>query len=123
MRSLYKDHLTNRLRQFRKGLRHAFATEPAAPALMAEDVEFMQRIADAVVKRGVATPAIMCLESMAPMNFLGSQALHALTPIIECAFDGKDIERLARLLERRDAISKLIACIEANMSMQRASAQ
>ena len=32
---------------------------------------------------------MMFLESMGPMNFLGSQALHVMTPIIECAFDGK----------------------------------
>lgn len=123
MRPLPKDHLTNRLRKLANGLRHAFATEPAIPALTSEDVEFMERVANALVKRGMGAPAVMCLESMAPMNFLGGQALHVLTPIIECAFDGKDLERLALLLERRDTISKLIALIETNTSMQRASAQ
>ncbi|HEY7130272.1 MAG TPA: hypothetical protein VH332_11390 [Nitrospira sp.] len=71
----------------------------------------------------MAAPATMFLESMGPMNFLGSQALHMLTPIIECAFDGKDVERLARLLERRETLSRLIALIETKTSMQRASAQ
>ena len=46
-----------------------------------------------------------------------------LNPIIECAFDGKDVERLARLLERRETLSRLIALIETKTSMQRASAQ
>ena len=123
MRPLSKDHLTNRLRQLCNGLRHAFATAPAGSSLSTEDAEFMDRIADALVKRGMGTPATMFLESMGPMNFLGSQALHVLTPIIECAFDAKDMERLARLLERRDTISRLIALIEARTSMQRASAQ
>lgn len=123
MRPLPKDHLVNRLRKLRHSLSHAFATEPALPPLSSEDVEFMERVANALVKRGMGTPAIMCLESMAPMNFLGSQALHVLTPIIECAFDGTDLERLARLLERRETISRLIALIETNTSMQRASAQ
>ena len=123
MRPLSKDHLTNRLRQLCNGLRHAFATEPAAAALSPDDVEFMDRIADALVRRGMGTPATMFLESMGPMNFLGSQALHMLTPIIESAFDGKDIERLARLLERRETLSRLIALIETKASMQKASAQ
>lgn len=123
MRPLSKDHLTNRLRQLWNGVRHAFATEPATSALSADDVEFMERIADALVKRRLGAPAAMLLESMGPMNFLGSQALHVLTPIIECAFDGKDMERLARLLERRDIVSRLTAVIETKTSMQRASAR
>ncbi|HKT36406.1 MAG TPA: hypothetical protein VJR03_16395 [Nitrospira sp.] len=123
MRPLSKDHLTNRLRQLCDGLKHAFATHPASSALSTEDAEFLERIADALVKRRMGTPATMFLESLGPMNFLGSQALHVLTPIIECAFDRTDMERLARLLERRDTISWLIALIETKMSMQRASAQ
>ena len=123
MSPLFKAHLTSRLRQLRNGVRHAFTTEPATSALSTDDVKFMERIADALVKRGMGAPAALFLESMGPMNFLGSQALHVLTPIIECAFDGKDMERLARLLERRDIVSRLITLIEAKSSMQRASAR
>jgi len=123
MSSLFKAHLTSRLRQLCNGVRHAFAAEPATSALSTDDVKFMERIADALVKRGMGAPAALFLESMGPMNFLGSQALHVLTPIIECAFDGKDMERLARLLERRDIVSRLITLIEAKSSMQRASAR
>ena len=83
----------------------------------------MERIADALVKRRMAAPAMMFLESMGPMNFLGSQALHFLMPIIECAFEGKEFERIASLLERRDTLSRLIAMIEHKASIQRASAR
>ena len=123
MRPLSRDHLTHRLRQLRKGLRHAFSMEPATPALTNEDEAFLEQIADALVKRGMGAPATMFLESMAPMNFLGSQALHMLIPIMECAFDGKDMERAARLLERRETISRLVTIMEAKASVQRASAQ
>ena len=123
MSLLFKDHLTSRLRQLCNGVRHAFAAEPVTSALSTDDIQFMERIADALVKRGMGAPAALFLESMGPMNFLGSQALHVLTPIIECAFDGKDMERLARLLERRDIVSRLIALIETTRSMQRASAR
>ena len=47
------------------------------------------------------------------MNFLGSQALHFLTPILNLACESREIERAAFLLERRDAIPRLIALIEA----------
>jgi hypothetical protein len=55
------------------------------------------------------------------MNFLGSQALHALTPIIECAFESKDLERIARLLERRETMPRLVALIETKTSSQGAA--
>jgi hypothetical protein len=83
----------------------------------------MQRVADMIVKRGMAAPATVFLESMGPMSFLGSQALHFLTPIIEFAFNAKEVEQVARLLERRDTISRLIAMIEARASIKKASAQ
>lgn len=104
-------------------MRHAFAVQPEAQPLSIEDVELMERVADAIVKRGMAAPATMFLEAMGPMNFLGSQALHFLAPIIDCAFNAKEVEQVARLLERRDSISGLIAIIEAKSSIKRASAQ
>jgi len=73
----------------------------------------MERAAAAIVKRGMAAPATVFLESMGPMNFLGSQALHFLTPIIEFAFNAREVEQVARLLERRDTITRLITLIEA----------
>jgi hypothetical protein len=60
---------------------------------------------------------------MGPMSYLGSQALHVLAPIIDCAFDAKEVEQVARLLERRDTVSRLIAIVEAKSSAQRASAR
>jgi hypothetical protein len=88
-----------------------------------EDVALMERIADVLVRRGMAAPATVFLESMGPMNFLGSQALHFLAPIIDCAFEAKEVEQVARLLERRETSARLIAIIEARSSVQRASAQ
>jgi hypothetical protein len=123
MRPLSKDHLAGRLRKLHKGLQHAFSTQPLAPSFSSEELQLMQRIADALVKRGMAAPAMMFLESMGPMNFLGSQALHFLAPIIECAFEGKDFERIASLLERRDSLSRLLSVIEHQASLQRAPAR
>jgi hypothetical protein len=123
MRPLFKDHLTKRLRDLRTGLRHAFSTHSDSQPLSMDDVALMERIADVLVRRGMSAPATMFLDSMGPMNFLGSQALHFLTPIIDCAFNAKEVEQVARLLERRETISQLIAVIEARSSGQKASAQ
>ena len=118
-----KGRMANKLVQLRAGLRHAFAVQPETHPLSAEDVDLMERVAGAIVRRGMAAPATVFLESLGPMNFLGSQALHFLVPIIECAFDAGEIDRVARLLERRDSIARLITMIEARSSSERAPAQ
>ena len=123
MRLLSKESVAGKLAEIRAGLRHAFATQPDSMTFSKEDEELMARVADAIVKRDMAAPATVFLESMRPMNFLGSQALHFLGPILECAFSVKDVEQVARLLERRDAIPRLIALIEAKPSLLRTSLQ
>ena len=123
MRSLFKGNAAAKLAQVRAGLRHAFAVRPETQPLSIEDVQLLERIAEVIVKRRMAAPAIMFLESIGPMNFLGSQALHFITPIIDCAFNAKEVEQVARLLERRDTVSRLIAIIEATSAPKGATAQ
>ena len=123
MRSLVRGNAAEKLAQLRAGLRHAFAIRHETEPLSIEDVQLLERIAETVVKRGMAAPATMFLESMGPMNFLGSQALHFLTPILDCAFSTKEVDQVARLLERRDTIARLIAIIEAKSAPQGARAQ
>jgi hypothetical protein len=121
-----KVRVAEKLAQLQAGFRHAFAVRPESQPLSIDDVELMERVADVIVKRGMAAPATVFLESMGPMNFLGSQALHFFTPIIECAFNVKEVEQVARLLERRESIPQLIAIIEAKSApraSQGASAQ
>ena len=113
MRLPSKESLTKRLALVRAGLSHAFATTPHAAPLSVEDVALIERVVGAIIKRRMAAPATVFLESMGPMNFLGSQALYFLTPIIECAFHAREVEQVARLLERRDTIARLITMIEA----------
>ncbi len=123
MRSFFKGNAEEKLAKVRAGLRHAFAVQPEAQPLAIEDVQLLERIAEVVIKRGMAAPATMFLESIGPMNFLGSQALHFITPIIDCAFNVKEVEQIARLLERRDTVTHLIAIIEAKSAPKGASAQ
>lgn len=113
MRLFSKETVAQTLAFMGTGVRHAFATQPELPPVSPSDLALMERVAAAIVKRGMAAPATVFLESMGPMNYLGSQALHILTPIIECALPTKDVEEVARLLERRDTIPRLIEIIDA----------
>jgi len=112
MTSFSKASLAEIWDKVREELSHAFSTTPDAEVFTTEDLALLERVADAVVKRGMTAPATVFLESLGPMNFLGSQALHFLTPIVEWAINAKEVEQVARLLERRDTISRLIAIIE-----------
>ena len=123
MRSFSKVHLSERLRSLRTGLQHAFSTRDDSAPLSEQDVELMTRVASMIVKRGMAVPATVFLESVGPMSFLGSQALHFLKPIIDVAFDAREVEQIARLLERRDSVPRLLALIEAASQSERTSAQ
>ena len=98
-----------------------FRPSPGPRCSRLKILRLLERVADAVVKRGMAAPATVFLESLGPMNFLGSQALYFLTPIVEWAFQAKEVEQVARLLERRDTISRLIAIIETKSAPQSSS--
>lgn len=102
-----------RAQDFRAGFKHAFSVRPEQQDFTTADLALFDRVARAIVTRGMATPATLFLESMGPMNFLGSQALHFLSPIIECVLSGTELAQIARLLERRDSIARLVTLIEA----------
>ena len=123
MRSIFSQNVVGKLARVRAGLRHAFAVEPENQPLALEDIQLLERIAEVIVKRRMAAPATMFLESMGPMNFLGSQTLHFLTPILDCAFNTKEVEQVARLLERRDTVTRLVSIIEAKSAPQGATAR
>lgn len=123
MRLLFKDNVAETLVKVRAGLRHAFAIQPENQPLAIEDLQLLERIAEVIVRRRMTAPATLFLESMGPMNFLGSQALHFLTPILDCAFSTKEVEQIARLLERRDIVTRLVVIIEATSAPKGATAQ
>jgi len=126
MASFTKASLSGKWDKIRVELTHAFSTKAETDVFTPEDLELLERVADAVVKRGMTAPATVFLESLGPMNFLGSQALYFLAPIVEWAFNAKEVEQVARLLERRDTISRLITIIDtksAPQAPQGASAQ
>ena len=107
MSSFSAAFLSRRVQDLRAGFRHAFAVRPEQQDFTVEDFALLERVAQAIVTRGMASPATLFLESMGPMNFLGSQALHFLSPIIECAMSGTELSQVARLLERRDQLVHL----------------
>jgi hypothetical protein len=117
------ESVSRTLEHLRAAFQHAFTVRHDLSDLSTEELRLIDRLAQEVVGRGMAAPAVLFLESIGPMHFLGSQALHFLSPILDCAFQARDVERIATLLERRDALARLCAAIDARSTPTGAPAQ
>jgi hypothetical protein len=60
----------------------------------------------------MTVPAIFFLESMKPLSFVGSQALHFFEPMVRALFTIPEYERFALLMERRENLEALLVTIE-----------
>ena len=74
--------------------------------------ELFERIARKIVEREMTVPAIMMLEMVKPLSFLGSQALVFLNPVVSLVVSSGDYYRFVRLMEERENIEKLAVAIE-----------
>ena len=60
----------------------------------------------------MTVPAIFFLESMKPLSFLGSQALHFFEPMVRAFFAVQEYDRFASMMERRENLEALLVKIE-----------
>ena len=90
------------------------ATASPDDHLSLEDRVLLEKMADWLVERRMSTPAVLFLESVKPLNFLGSQAMFFFEPMVKAFFTAKDYTRLATLMEHRDSVETLLSMIEAS---------
>ena len=98
------------MKELINGFKHAFAIEAAKFA--DNDIALIRKLADHVVKRNMSMPAVMFLESVRPLNFVGSQAMVFFKPILSRFFTREEYDKLATVLENREVIDLLIKEIE-----------
>ena len=72
----------------------------------------MEELADTVVRRGLAGPAVTMLEALRPLIFIGSQFMHGLSPMVSIMFETANWNAIAQLLEERSSVDRLIEMIE-----------
>ena len=82
------------------------------PEATADDLALMTKLGAWLAQRRLETPAVLFLESIRPLSFVGAQGMHFLEPFARAVFDVKEYERLARLLERRSNLELLVRAIE-----------
>jgi hypothetical protein len=105
-------------KRFQQAFAHAFALTPTGQPFTPEETALLEKVAQAIVKRGMAAPALMFLESVGPLHFLGSQVMHGLTPFLDLVCNPTELARLATILERRDSLERLSMMVQeqANIS-------
>jgi len=81
----------------------------------------VERIARAVVRRRMETPAILFLEMHRPVSFIAGQSLVVLSPFVGPFVGIENVQIISRLLESRDNIDCLIRRIE-ELSVERTDA-
>ena len=81
-----------------------------------DEQELMDRLAKWVVKRGLTLPAILTLESVKPLNWIGSQTMIFFDPFFSSIFTAKttlkDYETFQHMMEKRQNVENLLLTIE-----------
>jgi hypothetical protein len=88
------------------------APPPEGDVTEEEQRRLIEKIAEEVVARGLAAPAIFLLESSKPFSFLGSQALVFLSPIVKSFLNLRSYDVLTEMLEDRTNVERLLQEIE-----------
>ncbi len=57
-------------------------------------------------------PAILFLESVKPLNYIGSQMLVFFEPFVQTLFTVKDYNEFVRMMEERENVERLLQRIE-----------
>jgi len=91
-------------------------TDPDA-AITDDDRALLDELADAIVARRLATPALFFLESMRPLGFVGSQLMIVLRPIVAIVWSSpRRWDQVQRVLEVRGSTELLCLRLEERLA-------
>ncbi|MFO8182649.1 MAG: hypothetical protein R6U39_00610 [Candidatus Aegiribacteria sp.] len=74
--------------------------------------EFMESIAREIVQRQLTVPAIIFLETIKPLSFLGNQLLIFANPVVSLVVSTGNYYKFVRMIEDRENVEKLTVAIE-----------
>ncbi len=89
----------------------AGAQEHVEPLTEREAV-IMEKIANKVVEWKMTVPAIIFLESVKPLNYIGAQALVFFEPFVQTLFNFAEYDTFREMMERRETVERLLLKIE-----------
>ncbi|MDP8237789.1 MAG: hypothetical protein P9X24_01750 [Candidatus Hatepunaea meridiana] len=74
--------------------------------------ELLDKLADKIVRLRMSVPAILFLESVRPMNYVGSQVMVFFAPLVRGFFGLPEWDELRLVLEKRESIGYFLDLIE-----------
>jgi len=74
--------------------------------------EVIEKTARFIAERQMASAAILALESLKPLNYIGSQIMYFLLPFAEIFFDSKGYQEIAVVMEKDEYVAMLIRRID-----------
>ena len=77
------------------------------------DEALLLAVAQRVVKLRMEVPAVLFLESVKPLSFVGSQAMVFFQPFAQALFPWNQYERFTQIVSDRDNLERLTRLIEA----------
>jgi len=105
--------------KFTNFFKNAFSTQSENTAFYSETdipaqrkTELIGKFAQEIVDRRLSVPAIMFIETVKPLSFLGSQAMVFFEPIIQSVFAFRSYREIYLLLENRENLETLMQEIE-----------
>ena len=76
------------------------------------DRQLISNLAEKIVRHGMAVPAILSLEMVKYMSFIGSQLMVFFGPVITVFIQSKSYYKITHLLEERQNVEFLMLEIE-----------
>ncbi len=96
-----------------KWLKTAFAApRPEGSLPDAHQGRLIDRLAAAIVRRRLSSPALILLECGRPLNFVASQFLLFAAPLAEVIFPRDDYRAVVAYLQRRGSVEHMCRRIE-----------
>ena len=82
-------------------------------SLTEEERRLLDELADGLTRRRLGSAALLMLESVKPLGFIGSQFLHFLRPLVSVIWSSPArYDQVTRILERRGSIELLCRRLE-----------
>lgn len=83
-----------------------------ASQITEQERALLTKLANKVVQLRMSAPAILFLESVRPMNYVGSQVMVFFSPLVRGFFGLPEWDELSRILEKRESIGLFLDLIE-----------
>lgn len=97
-------------------MKHAFALPQEIYS--DEELALLDKGADIIVKRRMEVPAVMFLQTLTPVGYIGSQVMIALKPFLGNSLKEGEYDMMTGIFERRGACDVFIKRIERKVAQR-----